>query len=102
MLTTKIRATTIALAAAFSFAGASLVPAVSQADTKTQGPAKGCPVENSNGTTSTVAVGTRIGLFYCGADGEWHFGWLVNGRTEEVPPKPVVGPVALTSATTRL
>jgi hypothetical protein len=43
------------------------------------GPAKGCPVENSDGTTTTVEVGTRIGLFVCGEDGEWHFGWLITG-----------------------
>jgi hypothetical protein len=35
MLSTKVRTTTIALVAAFSFAGASVAPAVSQAETKT-------------------------------------------------------------------
>ena len=26
----------------------------------------------------TVPVGSKIGLFTCGSDGEWHFGWLIN------------------------
>ena len=34
-----------------------------------------CTVEDSGtGQTSQVPEGTRIGLFYCGSDGEWHFG----------------------------
>ena len=39
---------------------------------------RGCAVENNNGTISYVDTGTRIGLFVCGSDGGWHFGWLVN------------------------
>src|ERR1700674_4021473 len=97
----KTRTTIVTLVAAFSVAGASLVPALAQADPKQQPPAKGCLVEDANGNTYTVAVGTRIGLFFCGSDGEWHFGWLVNGRVQtEVPPTQVAGKaLALTSAT---
>jgi hypothetical protein len=25
-----------------------------------------------------VPTGTRIGFMYCGSDGEWHLGWLVD------------------------
>jgi len=38
----------------------------------------GCAVENENGAVAYVNTGTRIGLFVCGSDGDWHFGWLVN------------------------
>jgi hypothetical protein len=62
-----------------------------QADPKSgTGTAKGCPVEN-NGTLGTVAVGTRIGLFVCGEDGEWHFGWLITGIS--APHKSKVRPI---------
>src|SRR4051812_40905579 len=36
----------------------------------------GCPVEDEHGNVSYVPVGTVVGLFHCGSDGEWHFGWL--------------------------
>ena len=35
---------------------------------------------NGNETVTYVPTGTRAGLTYCGADGEWHVGWLVDGR----------------------
>jgi hypothetical protein len=53
---------------------------------KGSGTAKGCLIEN-DGKLETVAVGSKIGLFTCGSDGEWHFGWLINARTEA--PKKV-------------
>ena len=40
--------------------------------------ARGCAVENENGSVSYVGTGTRIGVFVCGSDSDWHFGWLVN------------------------
>ncbi|HJT95153.1 MAG TPA: hypothetical protein VJ777_24980 [Mycobacterium sp.] len=33
---------------------------------------------NGNETVEYVPTGTRMGLSYCGSDGEWHFGWLVD------------------------
>ncbi len=36
-----------------------------------------CDVENEDGTTSQVPEGTRVGLAYCGSDGEWHFGTVI-------------------------
>ncbi len=62
------------------------------ADTKKgTGPAKGCLIEN-DGKLETVSVGTRVGLFVCGSDGEWHFGWLITGLS--APPHKSVKPVA--------
>ena len=55
-------------------------------------PGKSCAVENENGTVTQVPVGTRVGLAYCGRDGEWHMGWLVDELTvgpsggSHVPP----------------
>jgi hypothetical protein len=52
------------------------------------GPAKKagyCAVVNTDGngneSVTYVPTGTRSGLTYCGADGEWHLGWLVDGLT---------------------
>jgi hypothetical protein len=70
----KVLASAAIGAAAVAFIGAT--PA--HADIKQgNGAAAGCPIEN-NGKTETVPVGTRIGLFTCGEDGEWHFGWVIT------------------------
>ena len=53
----------------------------------------GCQIYNEDtGKTETVPVGTKVGLFTCGSDGEWHFGWLVNaGRVSQPrPPRHVL------------
>jgi hypothetical protein len=47
---------------------------------KGNGGSQGCQVEN-DGHVETVPVGTKVGLFTCGQDGEWHFGWLINAIT---------------------
>jgi hypothetical protein len=60
------------------------------ADPKGTGPTKGCLIEN-DGKLETVAVGSKIGLFTCGSDGEWHFGWLINAIS--APPHKTVKPV---------
>jgi hypothetical protein len=44
---------------------------------KGTGGTAGCQIEN-DGKVETVPVGTKVGLFTCGQDGEWHFGWLIN------------------------
>ena len=36
-----------------------------------------CDVEDENGKVSQVPEGSRVGLFYCGSDGEWHFGTVI-------------------------
>jgi hypothetical protein len=89
----SLRRRTTALAAAGTLAAALVAAGPAVAQPKGPITAKGCPVEDANGTTSTVAVGTRIGLFVCGSDGEWHFGWLINARTTAPPPHPGLQPV---------
>jgi hypothetical protein len=89
MTTTKIRTIIAMLAATFAMALAAAGPASAQPN-GTQKP-KGCPVEDEHGNVTYVEVGTRIGLFVCGADGEWHFGWLI---TEHVSPTKPTGPKA--------
>jgi hypothetical protein len=97
-LSLRSRATVLAATGALVTALVTAGPAMAQP----KGPvkAKGCPVEDANGTTSTVAVGTRIGLFVCGSDGEWHFGWLINARTSAPTPKPGLSPVGPGAAKT--
>jgi hypothetical protein len=78
---TSLRARSAALAAAaaaavagsFAFAGASDARPI-----KDTAGSKGCPVEHEDGSVTYVPVGTQVGLFKCGSDGEWHFGWLVD------------------------
>jgi hypothetical protein len=41
---------------------------------------------NGNETVDYVPTATRMGLSYCGADGEWHFGWLVDARATDTGP----------------
>jgi len=89
-------------AVAFAFAG----PA--HADIKQgNGGAKGCQIEN-DGKIETVPVGTKVGLFTCGEDGEWHFGWLINAisapkaKANPVTTGPNHGTAALHSRTQRV
>jgi hypothetical protein len=57
---------------------------------KGSGTAKGCLIEN-DGKLETVPVGSKVGLFTCGSDGEWHFGWLINAiSAPHKTVKPVV------------
>lgn len=73
------------VAAAFIGTGAA------QADKKQgTGGTTGCLIEN-DGKLETVPVGTKIGLFTCGQDGEWHFGWLINAISAR--PKGKANPV---------
>jgi hypothetical protein len=69
-------------------------PAAAQDNGPTGKPGK-CPVEDQNGNVSYVDTGTRVGLFVCGSDGNWHFGWLVNGRV--ALPQPGLTPVGVAS-----
>jgi hypothetical protein len=76
-------------AVALAFIGAG--PA--HADTKKgSGGSPGCLIEN-NGKLETVPVGTKISLFTCGADGEWHFGWLITQIS--APPKKAITTVGV-------
>ena len=80
---TKIRTTIAMLAAALTVAVA-VAPASADAQPIKGTTVKGCPVEDEHGNTTYVPVGTRIGLFVCGRDGEWHFGWLITERVAQV------------------
>ena len=84
----KVLATAAIGAVAVAFIGAS--PA--RADTKQgTGGTKGCLIEN-DGKLETVPVGSKVGLFTCGEDGEWHFGWLINAVSgAKVKANPVTG-----------
>lgn len=46
-------------------------------------------VDSVTGKITQATEGTQAGLFYCGADGQWHFGWAVNA-TRNTEPKPPV------------
>jgi hypothetical protein len=46
---------------------------------------------NGNETVTYVPTGTRSGLSYCGSDGEWHFGWLVDGLVKSPGGGPKAG-----------
>ncbi len=70
----KVLATAAIGAAAVAFIGATPAHAAIK---QGNGGAAGCQIEN-DGKIETVPVGTKIGLFTCGEDGEWHFGWLIN------------------------
>jgi hypothetical protein len=76
MRSTKIR-TAVALIATTCSLGALAGPAFAEDN----GPplvAGKCAVVDEHGNYSYVPKGTHVGLFYCGADGDWHFGWGVD------------------------
>jgi hypothetical protein len=54
-----------------------------------------CPVvntdSNGNETVEYVPTGTRYGLMFCGSDGEWHTGWLVDDVAIQEPTPPTGG-----------
>ena len=61
-----------------AFALAVVATGSAHADAKQgTGGTQGCQIEN-DGKVETVPVGSKVGLFTCGQDGEWHFGWLIN------------------------
>ena len=80
---------TLAAIAAIGTTSLAATP-VANADRKQgSGGTNGCEIYNEDtGKTETVPAGTKVGLFTCGSDGEWHFGWLVNAA-----PKRSVAPV---------
>jgi hypothetical protein len=75
---TSMRARVGTLLAVGAVAATLVAAGPAAAQPKGGGTTKGCPVENADGTTTTVPAGTQIGLFHCGSDGEWHFGWLTT------------------------
>ncbi len=88
---TKMLRKMLAALAIGAVAMACIATGQAHADTKeSAGTPKGCQIEN-NGRIETVPVGTRVGIFVCGKDGEWHFGWLITEIS--APPKKSVKPI---------
>ena len=82
-------ARTLAALAAVVASAAIAAPAHAQPVRTT--PTVRCPVEDEHGNVTWVDVGTVVGMWRCGADGEWHFGWLVTDRAVR-PPGDVLQP----------
>jgi hypothetical protein len=76
-------------AVALAFVGAGSAHADSK---QGSGGSQGCLIEN-NGHLERVPVGTKISLLTCGADGEWHLGWLITEISS--PPKKTVKTVGV-------
>jgi hypothetical protein len=63
-----------------------------------------CPIvntdDNGNQTVEYVPKGSRSGLQYCGADGEWHTGILITemSPTGGGPAQPTKPPVVVKTA----
>lgn len=86
----KLRTTVTVLALGVSTMGVLAGPASAE-DNGPVGSGKGCPVEDENGNVTYVKPGTQVGLFRCGSDGEWHFGWLTTDNQVVQPPGPPPG-----------
>jgi hypothetical protein len=88
----------LAAGIALTVVGALLAPggAHAQDNDPTGVPGTSCAIEvsdgNGNVTVQQVPVGTHVGLLYCGQDGDWHLGWLVDGRQVTPPTHPVLSP----------
>jgi hypothetical protein len=91
MTTTRIRTAIAVLATTVSF-GAVAGPAFAEDNIPPLVPGK-CAVVDEHGNVSYVSKGTRVGLLYCGADGDWHIGWLVDGIAK--PPTHGKSPVSV-------
>ena len=82
---TSLKSRMLAGAALLTVATAALAPTAAFAEQKGNGSgsANGCMivVEDANGEhAEIVPVGTRIGLFVCSADGQWHLGIGIDAR----------------------
>ena len=78
----SLRTRAAAFAAAAAVAGSFAFAGTADAKPIKNTGSKGCPVEHEDGRVTYVPVGTQVGLFKCGSDGEWHFGWLVDHRVQ--------------------
>jgi hypothetical protein len=69
---------------ALTVVAATLAPVAAFAEPKGgPGGGGGCPVEDEHGNVTYVPVGTVVGLFHCGSDGEWHWGWLTTNLASQ-------------------
>jgi len=75
---------TLAAIAAIGTTFLAATPAANADRKQGSGGTKGCEIYNEDtGKTETVPAGTKVGLFTCGSDGEWHFGWVVNAAAKK-------------------
>ncbi len=61
-------------------------------------------VDSVTGAVTQVPEGTRVGLFYCGSDGDWHFGTVIldHSKLTASPTTPTpTTPTPTKSATSR-
>lgn len=91
----------VALATTPAIALLGLVAGPASAARPRQGsvPASCDVVDSDTGQVTQVPEGTRVGLFYCGSDGDWHFGTVILDRatvvaepTTTTPPKATRAP----------
>jgi hypothetical protein len=94
---TRLRTRISAVLAAGVVSAALVAAGPAAAQPKGGGTVRGCPVEHEDGSVTYVPVGTQIGLFHCGSDGDWHFGWLTTDLVAQ-PGTGVTAPVALPTA----
>ena len=87
--------TAVAVLAATCGLGALAGPVFAQDNIPPLVPGK-CAVVDEHGNVSYVPKGTHAGILYCGADGDWHIGWLVDAA-----PKPPTKNGGLSVATSR-
>lgn len=85
----KILRTTLATVAFIGAATAGIAStAMAQPDDGPPGKVnEGCPVVDENGGVTYVPIGTHIGPFYCGHDGDWHPYGPLPGRPGRVGTK---------------
>lgn len=99
--TLRSRAGALAAVGAIGLGFGLVATAPAQAQPKQgSGAAATCPIE-IDGKMATVPAGTRVGLFVCGSDGEWHFGWLINDA-QATPPKTTVKPIVVVSSVSQV
>ena len=90
--TLRNRATVMAAVGAIGLGAGLVATAPAQAQPRDTGAGQASCAIEIDGKTTTVPEGTRVGIFVCGHDGEWHFGWLIND-VASASPKGSVQPV---------
>ncbi len=100
-----LRTRIIALLAVGALGLAAGLVAVSPAQAEPKGGPTGgtgsCPIE-IDGKTTTVPEGTRVGIWVCGHDGNWHFGWLITNAARGASPSHGVRPIISVNSATEL
>src|SRR4051794_694021 len=100
MFNARIRTTIALLAATVAVVLVVAAPANAMPQRNADGTSN-CPVEDEHGNVTYVSPGTRVGLFFCGKDGEWHFGWAIDSAAAQPQPKPAGTKATSVTTTTR-